>query len=251
MVRDQAKLLSSALLLRRPLAGVSTRISHLVGSPTLHDLYIKAAVMTGSPTTAGTAIMGEDVVRLEEYEEVRDRLAERWSASQRRYPDFCPMGTGTAYLLYMLVRRVRPSLTVEVGVADGVSTAVILSALDANAHGRLVSVDVDADAGVIAARHPRWRLRTHRPKDLRSRQLRNLLAEIGPPDLFFHDAMHTYYAQYGEFCAALDHMQTGGVFISDDVDHSWAFVDLVNSRQVEPVVLVDGRKAVGAFRTLQ
>ena len=59
-------------------------------------------------------------------------------STERRYPSFYDVEDGTAYLLYMLVRQAKPALAVEVGVADGRSTRIILSAMDANDVGRLV-----------------------------------------------------------------------------------------------------------------
>lgn len=46
-------------------------------------------------------------------------------------------------LIYDHVRQTRPSFVLELGSAQGVSAAYICAALEANDHGRLLSVDID------------------------------------------------------------------------------------------------------------
>ena len=211
----------------------------------LHDLYLRSALITLSPTEAAQAILGESVNYADDYAQAQE-LALQTSAADRRYPADSVVEDGTAFLLYVLVRHTKPSLIVEVGVADGRSTQIILSALDANDYGRLISVDISDDVGGSAVGHARWSLRVHSPGRSSSRQLQALFEEIGPPDLFFHDAMHTYYDQYAEYLVAWRHMQPGSLFVSDDVDQSCAFADFVTSCGVRPVVLTTRRKATGA-----
>jgi predicted O-methyltransferase YrrM len=214
----------------------------------MHDLYRYSVLLTASPAQAAEAVLGESVDYGDEYSQVRERLDARMDSFGRRYPEYCMVEDATACLLYTLVRHTKPSLTVEVGVADGRSTQVILSALDANDAGRLVSVDISNDVGGGAGGHPRWSLRVHSPGRSSSEQLRRLFAQIGPPDLFFHDASHAYYDQYAEYLAAWGHMRPGSLFVSDDVDWSFAFYDLTTAFSVRPVVLTEGRKAAGLFR---
>jgi predicted O-methyltransferase YrrM len=210
-------------------------------------LYRVAALMTTSPDDAAHAILGRRVDYAEEYAAVRKRVSTCLSEAAQRYPDTYAVEDATAYVLYTLVREARPSLTVEVGVADGRSTQIILSALDANDAGRLVSVDIAADVGGAAAGHPRWDLRVHSAGWASTRQLRDLLADVGTPDLFFHDAAHTYALQYADYLAVWAHLAPGGIFISDDVDASWAFRDMATDYGLQPIVLLDRRKATGLF----
>jgi predicted O-methyltransferase YrrM len=210
-------------------------------------MYLRSGLLTTSAEQAAEAILGESIGYAEEYEQVQARIAEQSANAYLRYADYCAIEEATAYLLYMLIRHTRPSQVLELGVADGRSTQVILSALDANDHGRLLSVDITDEVGGLAAGHPRWRLHVRSRGRSSRRELKELLADVGPPDLFFHDAMHTYHEQYADYLDALDYMLPGSVFVSDDVDHSFAFLDIMVKVGVEPVVLVDSRKAVGAF----
>ena len=218
-----------------------------MGPASLHQIYSHSALLTTSATEALEAVLGESVDYEEEYSRVRERLAGEIASPGRRYPDYYMVEDSTASLLYTLVRHTKPALAVEVGVADGRSTQVILSALDANNAGRLVSVDIKDDVGGGANGHPRWSLRVHSPGRSSSDQLRDLLAEVGSPDLFFHDASHSYYDQYAEYFVAWEHMRPGSLFVSDDVDWSCAFIDMATAFCVQPIVLNEGRKAAGMF----
>jgi predicted O-methyltransferase YrrM len=215
-----------------------------VGSPTLHQLDVRSALLTDSPEHAVEGIFGESPGYAHEYSSAR--IPEQTAGTSGNYPEYYGVERGTACFLYMVVRNLKPSLTIELGVANGRSTQVILSALDANDKGRLVSVDIHADVGGAAVGHPRWDLRVHSPRSPR-RQLRSLIEEVGAPDLFFHDALHSYHEQYADYLVAWNQMSPGSLLVSDDIDHSWAFLDLARRSSLRPVVLVDRRRAAGAI----
>lgn len=61
--------------------------------------------------------------------------------------------------LYALIRAIKPARVLEIGVAQGCSTTHILSALDKNGSGELVSVDILANAGALVPQglRERWR----------------------------------------------------------------------------------------------
>jgi predicted O-methyltransferase YrrM len=248
LTRERMKILAARLMQRwGPINRFSGRLAHLIGTPNLHLIEFHSALVTSSPEDAARGVIAESTDYADEYRRVRERL-DGHDAEPRRYPDVYAVGDGTAFLLYTLIRHEKPSLVLEVGVADGRSTQVILSALDANEAGRLVSVDITDEVGGGARGHPRWTLRVHTPGRASVAQLRNLLAEVGPPDLFFHDGSHGYPDQYGGFLAAWERMQPGSVLASDDVDWSFAFIHLVTAVGVKPVVLIDGLRAVGVVR---
>jgi len=144
-------------------------------------------------------------------------------------------------LLYYCARIMRPSVVVETGVFDGVSSAFLLKALDDNRHGRLCSIDLPARAPVRASTDKmafdtlpagvdpgwlvpdvlrgRWTLRLGASREL----LEPWLAELGTIDLFFHDSLHTHENMTREYGAAWPHLRPGGLLLSDDVFWSAAF----------------------------
>lgn len=116
-------------------------------------------------------------------------------------------------LLYGLIALLKPRHVVEAGTYTGCSTTAILSALELNLSGKLVSFDKDPDAG------------NRIPNVLKSRwQFHCATAEQGlaeyapfrPIDFFFEDTQHTRESTRDIFKAALPHMASGGYMMAHD-----------------------------------
>jgi len=243
----QARLQVARLIDKRPrLRRAASSVAHLVGSPHTFELA-QLGCFTRSAATAIEALIGEggDIYR-NDYLSQRALLDHRLSQLDRAFPPEFGLGDETSEWMYSIVRHRRPDVVVEVGVADGLSSAVILAALDANGSGRLVSVDIDPCAGRLVGEHARWQLRIHH-LETAGAQLEGLLDELGSIDLFFHDASHAYSGQIDDYVSGLAHLRTGGILLSDDVDWSWAFADICGWARVEPVILGAHWKAAGGF----
>jgi len=105
-------------------------------------------------------------------------------------------------VLYTIVRISKPKIVVETGVGAGVSSAIILRALELNDQGRLYSIDAglksfnginlppDKPVGFLVPENSRerWKLIIGYSRD----RLGSLLKELKVIDLFFHDSEHTY-----------------------------------------------------------
>jgi predicted O-methyltransferase YrrM len=145
------------------------------------------------------------------------------------------------------VRQRRPTLVVETGVANGYSTVLILSALKRNGHGRLLSVDVNANVGTLVRDEgtERWEL-SILPRRRRRSALAALIGGISEIDLFIHDSDHSYGWQAFEYAMAWPRLAWDGILFSDDVDSSRAFFDFCARKARRPVLLLDRRKLVGA-----
>jgi len=146
--------------------------------------------------------------------------------------------------LYAIVRARRPGVVIETGTANGVSTAYLLAALERNAAGRLVSIDLPFRAGEDELLHPlvpgtaidmydasplplgkdpgwvvpeelreRWELRLGDAREL----LPALLAEVGDVDVFFHDSLHTREHMLFELETVWPHLRPGGIIVCDDI----------------------------------
>ena len=152
--------------------------------------------------------------------------------------------------LYVLCRTLKPEVVVETGVASGMSSSFILRALDKNAKGKLYSIDVPwhtvkhiwqrnpADAPlheqeietksgwVIPDRlRDRWDLTIGRT----SEKLPQLLKNIAPVDVFFHDSAHTYENMVWEFQTIWPNLSKGGVMMAHNIDKHTAFADFEKS----------------------
>lgn len=125
-------------------------------------------------------------------------------------------------IAYACCRLLRPRLVVETGVANGFSSAAILTALRENDDGRLISIDLphlhpraesSIGAAVDPALHARW--------DLRLGPATRLLKAIplggDPIDLFVQDATHWVRGQLAEYRAAWPRLADRGFLITDDV----------------------------------
>lgn len=163
--------------------------------------------------------------------------------------------------LHTLVRLGCPDRVVETGVASGISTAIILDALDQNGHGHLWSIDlpnydstgyVNADGRlesvriplgaepgwVIPARlRPRWTLKVGSSADL----LSTLLNELGPIDMFFHDSEHSYSTMTFEYQSVWPALRQGGLLYSDDVTWNEAFDHFAIANGYSPTLTPAGR----------
>jgi predicted O-methyltransferase YrrM len=142
---------------------------------------------------------------------------------------------------------------VETGVAQGVTTAVILQAMAENGGGRLYSIDVPppvADDGYVGSLVPdrlrsSWTLRT----GFSQRELAPLLAELETIDLFLHDAEHRYETQIEEYEQAWPRLRSGGPLVTDDVDTP-AFMDFAARAGATPFVIgtPSSKSGVGLMR---
>lgn len=156
-------------------------------------------------------------------------------------------------LVGAVVGLTEPAVVVETGVAQGLTSAAILEALEANGRGRLHSIDLPvlgADDGEFVGRlvparlRHRWTL--HRGPS--AQLLAPLLADLGHIDVFLHDAEHTYDAQLAELRTVWPRLRPGAVVLVDDVNNP-AFVDFARSVDGAARLVVDGagRDAVGVL----
>ncbi|HKV90647.1 MAG TPA: class I SAM-dependent methyltransferase, partial [Thermoplasmata archaeon] len=148
-----------------------------------------------------------------------------WRDVERSPRDGLPYPSGWrierehALFVYGLVRILRPDRIVETGVANGISSWLILGALDQNGQGRLVSVDVRDDVGTLVPRdlRDRWDL-TILGRSGGRHSLREVLRAARPLDMFLHDSAHTYGHQLSEYRAAWSSLTPTGTLLSDDAD---------------------------------
>jgi len=136
--------------------------------------------------------------------------------------------------IWCLIRLLRPENVVETGVAHGVTSRVILEALQRNGKGRLWSIDrptlerkLEDQVGVAVGDRfsDRWTL----IRGSSRRCLPRLLKQLGEIDLFIHDSLHTERNVRFEIEHAWKALSDGGVMLVDDIDANHAFLDLQSS----------------------
>jgi predicted O-methyltransferase YrrM len=228
----------------RRFPGLVKAIVHDAGTPSLFALSSIACSWSTNAETFLENVPGESSPQdLAEGREVFARISPK-NTSGLPYPDFYGVEAETSAFLYAAVRRVKPEVMVESGVANGVSTAMILAAMEANGTGELHSTDISADVGVLVENRSRWHLHVVDPEHLR-RDLERLRDELPRVDVFQHDGEHSYRTQMTEYETFWPALPAGGLLLSDDVDFSYAFRDFAHHHELKPAILLDTLKLYG------
>jgi predicted O-methyltransferase YrrM len=137
-----------------------------------------------------------------------------------------------ARLCYLACRVTSPSVVIETGVAYGVSSAYILTALRENGQGTLHSVDLppvrrksERFWGIAVPDDLKGRWNLHRGTS--SRVLPRLLQENPTVDIFVHDSLHTHKNMSHEFDTIWPHLRPGALLLADDIERNSAFNELL------------------------
>ena len=140
---------------------------------------------------------------------------------------------GLVRAIWCLVRHLRPTNVVETGVARGMTSRMILEALERNARegtadGRLWSIDLPPldpvwHADVRMAVGERFPHRWTYIRGSSRRRLPALLARLGEIDLFVHDSLHSERNVRFEADRAWSVLRPGGALVIDDIDSNRGF----------------------------
>jgi predicted O-methyltransferase YrrM len=158
-------------------------------------------------------------------------------------------------LVWCSTRHLRPERVIETGVGRGLTTRVVLDALERNGAGHLWSVDLpplldrhlaaETGAMVTPGLMRRWTLIHGSSRHV----LPKLLDDLGSVQLFVHDSMHTTRNVTFELEHVWPALSAGAVALVDDVDRNDAFARFIRARpEVGAIVCAadDGRALVGA-----
>ena len=149
---------------------------------------------------------------------------------------------GLASFLYAYVLHVKPQVIVETGVANGITTNVLLAAL-AKSGGVLHSFDIDPKTANVHPKSPQWSF--HLLEGNTSQALDRIIGKLGKIDLWIHDSNHGFQWQNYEYQLALYSLSDAGLLVSDDIDSSTAWGLLRHTRHIEKYGIFDTRKMYG------
>ncbi len=144
-------------------------------------------------------------------------LAEKSGANYAKNFD-CEIGL--ASFLHAYIIKYRPKVVIETGVANGITTNVIMHAL-AQVGGTLHSFDVDPKTQNVYRGSGDWKF--HLLTGEFERDLKIQVSEIGDVNLWIHDSNHGYLWQSFEYELARKSLSRGGLLVSDDIDSSTAW----------------------------
>jgi predicted O-methyltransferase YrrM len=183
----------------------------------------------------------------EEYSAVRAELERRCDEMNDRleYPEWYAIESETSFLYYAACRHFAPGNVLETGIANGHSTFFLLQAMKKNGKGSLHSVDIAENVGSLLTEEERAGWTLHVLGSPQRKSFSRILDSVSPLDLFVHDSDHTYGWQMFEYRVARKALSKQGVLLSDDIDHSLAFVDFCEEIDQKPVLLLDTRKVTG------
>jgi predicted O-methyltransferase YrrM len=186
-----------------------------------------------------------------EFESLNEIILERYKKVILTYPVEYGIEYNTSFLIYSLVRLLKPNKVVETGVANGHSTFFILNALVKNENGFLYSIDANNDVGSLIDEKLKQYWNLYVLPRVNRRTLSQYIEKIAPVDIFIHDTNHLYYWQMMEYRIFLKNISDGGFILSDDVDSSYAFIDFCGENKLEPFFLYDNRKIFGLTKVLK
>ena len=181
----------------------------------------------------------------ERADRVMAELGERPDSGALRYPERFAVEYESGRFLFLAVRSLRPGLMVETGVANGSSTFLILTAMDENGEGALVSFDIAHDVGALLTEQERassrWDLRIITPGTFPT-----AIEDLDRIDVFLHDSDHSYANVTAELGHAWPRVRSGGLVVADDGETSYAFLEASAREDVPAYGLFDRRKLLMA-----
>lgn len=165
-------------------------------------------------------------------------------------------GAGLSKLLFLLVRKRKPRVVVETGVAAGHSSAAILEALELNGEGELFSSDFpyfrvekpEQYVGIVVEPERRQRWALHIEGD--SQNLPRIVTDIKDRglngiDLFHYDSDKTYAGRRWATKFVQRNLNPDSVFLMDDISDNEFFLTLVTRCELPYRVFLEKGKRVG------
>lgn len=181
-----------------------------------------------------------------EYEGYKSALSERYKTVDLTYAAAFAIEEGSAFLVYALVRILRPSVVLETGVANGHSTALILNALGENGNGELHSVDVSDNVGKLVVDRRRWHLHPLDSSSLK-KSFAAIVTQLPSIDLMVHDSDHSYQWMRHELETVFPRMSPNGMLACDDANISYGMIDFCAAHNMKPLLLLETRKVFGVL----
>lgn len=157
------------------------------------------------------------------------------------------------HAVWCTVLHTRPSVVIETGVAHGITSRIILEAMQRNDHGHLWSIDLpfpfdhelhgQTGVAVTDECRSRWSY-----IEGRSRQrLPRLVSEVGQVQMFIHDSLHTARNTAFELTRAASAMPSGGVLLADDIKMHRGFDIFAKKNPAYQTVVCPHTDEIGMF----
>ena len=164
--------------------------------------------------------------------------------NENLYPNYYDSNPETLSLLDIIIKRFKPKILLETGIANGKSTRRILASLESHGLEGSLLYSCDIDSNVITAdllNAPNFKfVLIKKQKDFEA-----LVDSLDNIDFFYHDSDHSYDNQYFEYSTVWKKISNGGILMSDDINWSNAFLDFCKNVSRTPYILSDTEKFSG------
>lgn len=157
---------------------------------------------------------------------------------------------GDVDLLYNICLNLKPRKVIETGVAHGWSSLAILASLPDE--GKLISTDMpypkmnnEAYVGCVIPEVLKVNWKLIRKPDQQA--LPNTLKKLGQIDLCHYDSDKTYAGRMWAYPILWKYLNTGGIFISDDINDNIAFKDFCEEAHLSPIIVKFQSKFIGVL----
>jgi predicted O-methyltransferase YrrM len=151
-------------------------------------------------------------------------------------------GRNLSAFLYAYCMEKKPKVVVETGVANGITTRMIMHAIESYG-GTLHSFDVLPECAGVYRGSGNWNFHLL-PKKEERKKLSSITQQIPNIDLWLHDSDHGSSWQAFEYGLAWNRLFGGGMLISDDIDASPAWGEFSENTK-SAIAIFDGRKIIG------
>ena len=172
---------------------------------------------------------------------------------RQTYGEYSDAEMSLARAVWCTVLHQRPSVVVETGVARGVTSRIVLEALNTNDRGRLWSIDLphpfertlhaQTGAAVPGSHRGRWSYIEGSSR----RRLPALLRSLDQVDLFIHDSLHSARNMRFEMEQTLKALAPGGIMIVDDISTHQAFANFVQDFPSLEAIVCPHSDRAGSF----
>ena len=192
-------------------------------------------------------------INLEIFDETREVIDELIKENKKKLNklDVKLGGSANQFLLYFLIRKFKPNVIFETGVAAGHSSRAILRALKTNQKGKLYSSDFpyfriknsEKYIGILVEEELKdiWHLSIEGD----STNIKEFLKIENTIDFFHYDSDKSYKGKQATFNLVKKKMSKGGIFIFDDIQDDNFFRDLTIQNNLNFKVFSFENKYVG------
>lgn len=163
--------------------------------------------------------------------------ARREHERRKGHTKFAAVNRYTPARLYALIRKQQPETVIETGVCNGMSTLIMLSAMETNGRGELYSVDYPDAERLPPGEQPGWIV----PKRLRHRweleiglsqeALPRMVNRVEEIDVFVHDTEAPILGE--ELEIVWPKLRPGATIVADDVHAGEVFRELQTEYSVD------------------